>query len=100
MVTTTVRRLTAGRLVTARYKAARPGHRSRAIGASPSGKAAAFDAAIRRFESCRPSQYERKVHSMMQIAAELAEPIDRLAMTAQQAWPHSADDEIARETRS
>jgi hypothetical protein len=25
-------------------------------GASPSGKAAAFDAAIRRFESCRPSQ--------------------------------------------
>jgi hypothetical protein len=37
---------------------------------------------------------------MMQIAAELAEPIDRLAMTAQQAWPHSADDEIARETRS
>lgn len=26
-------------------------------GASPSGKAAAFDAAMRRFESCRPSQY-------------------------------------------
>ncbi len=26
------------------------------VGASPSGKAAAFDAAMRRFESCRPSQ--------------------------------------------
>ena len=31
----------------------------RPIGASPSGKAAAFDAAIRRFESCRPSQFCR-----------------------------------------
>lgn len=28
-------------------------------GAWPSGKAAAFGAAIRRFESCRPSQIER-----------------------------------------
>ena len=28
----------------------------RHAGASPSGKAAAFDAAMRRFESCRPSQ--------------------------------------------
>ena len=27
-------------------------------GASPSGKAAAFDAAIRRFEPCRPSQFQ------------------------------------------
>ncbi len=27
-------------------------------GASPSGKAAAFDAAMRRFESCRPSQFQ------------------------------------------
>ena len=32
---------------------------SGAIGASPSGKAAAFGAAIRRFESCRPSQIDR-----------------------------------------
>lgn len=34
----------------------------RAIGASPSGKAADFDSAIRRFESSRPSQTgERRV---------------------------------------
>ena len=31
-----------------------PGHRS-IVGASPSGKAAGFDPAIRRFESFRPS---------------------------------------------
>ena len=30
---------------------------SPALGASPSGKAADFDSAIRRFESCRPSHY-------------------------------------------
>ena len=28
-------------------------------GVSPSGKAVDFDSAIRRFESCHPSQYRR-----------------------------------------
>jgi hypothetical protein len=32
------------------------GYFQRSIGASPSGKAADFDSAIRRFESSRPSQ--------------------------------------------
>ena len=34
-------------------------------GASPSGKAAAFDAAIRRFESCRPSQIPVKAFILL-----------------------------------
>tara|TARA_R110000772_G_scaffold100306_8_gene200544 strand:- start:1973 stop:2128 length:156 start_codon:yes stop_codon:yes gene_type:complete len=29
------------------------------IGVSPSGKAAAFDAAMRRFESCHPNQIQK-----------------------------------------
>ena len=29
------------------------------VGASPSGKASAFGADIRRFESCRPSQHKK-----------------------------------------
>jgi hypothetical protein len=40
----------------ARYMGAFLKRRAAHTGASPSGKAPAFDAGIRRFESCRPSQ--------------------------------------------
>jgi hypothetical protein len=44
-------------LTFSRYKAARsPQFKGCAAGVSPSGKAPAFDAGIRRFESCHPSQ--------------------------------------------
>jgi hypothetical protein len=39
------------------------------IGASPSGKAAAFDAAIRRFESCRPSQQRKRIRVLRHAGA-------------------------------
>ena len=43
------------------------------VGASPSGKAAAFDAAIRRFESCRPSQFFLRIaNSVCQLHLSLS----------------------------
>ena len=61
------------------------------FGASPSGKAADFDSAMRRFESSRPSQPSEKVRCMRRwlppVLASLVAPV--LGGAAPVAWPDS-----------
>jgi hypothetical protein len=46
-------------------------HPDGSIGASPSGKAPAFDAGIRRFESCRPSHLWSQAADFRSVLNEL-----------------------------
>ena len=60
-------------------------------GASPSGKAPAFDAGIRRFESCRPSQVFLKVIEIELILG------GRDKFTAQLLYPRTVPQPWERE---
>ena len=69
-------------------RGATPSGRSLAgrVGASPSGKAADFDSAMRRFESCRPSQYP--LHRSVQFLLPSLRVID-IASAPRQPCPTS-----------